>query len=198
MKAKSFSTLVGIFIIISAFCQSEGDKGYKNFPLVVTIQFHAFSLPFRDIKSNFKNIGIGLGTEVSLNGQANLAQQVNVVWYHNKVMGNGLFFYTQSAWRPTIKSEIFAEVKVGAGYLYSFRPSNSYKQINGDWVSVGRKGKMMFTIPVGISIGDHNYSSGTQVSPFVGYQFMLVNGYNKSIPLVPETLVQVGSRVHFK
>lgn len=198
MRSKLFATLLGYCLITSVLAQSEGAKQYKNFPLVIMLQFHAFSVPFRDLKSNFKNIGVGIGTEVSLNGQDNLAQQFNVVWYHNKAMGNGLFFYTQSAWRPTIKSEVFAEAKMGMGYLYSFRPTESFHQVDGEWVSVGHKGKMMFTVPVGISVGDRNYtSSGIQVSPFASYQFLLVNGYNKSIPLVPETLVQMGTRIHF-
>lgn len=197
MTLKTFATLMAFSLLTTGFAQ-DGKQDYKNFPIVVSLQFHAFSLPFRDFKSNFKNLGIGIGTEVSLNGKDNWAQQLNIVWYRNSALGNGLLMSTQTAWRPTIESEIYSEVRIGAGYLYSFRPTQSYRQIDGEWISVGRKGKMMLTIPVGVSLGYHNYSSGTQVSPFIGYQFMIVNGYNKSIPIVPETLVQAGTRVHLK
>ena len=60
-----------------------------------------------------------------------------------------------------------------------------------------KKGKGLFAIPAGVSLGYNDYSEKTYVSPFTSYQFILLKGYNKSIPLVPETLVQFGSRIHF-
>ena len=194
MPAKIVTLLFVSLLIFEAKAQSESSNEYKNFPLIITLQFHAFAVPFRDFRSNFKNVGIGLGTEVSFNGKDKGVQQFNLVWYRNKNIGNGLLFYTQSAWRPTIVDEFYSELKLGAGLLYSYRPVNSWKQMNGEWVSVGNKGKMMFTVPVGVSLGYHNYSN--QVSPFISYQFLAVKGYNQSIPVVPETLVQVGSRIH--
>ncbi len=148
--------------------------------------------------TNFSNVGIGIGTEVSYNGKPTGVQQLTAVWYHNKRMGNGLLFYTQAVWRPSFGSSGFGELKTGVGYYYSFRPVASYKQLNGKWVSVGHKGKGMLTIPTGISLGSSSYSTDTYQAPFVSYQFLLVKDYNKDIPLVPETLIQVGSRIHFK
>lgn len=178
--------------------QSDPARDYKNYPIIVTLQFHAFALPFKDFKSNFKNVGIGLGTEISHNGQDNWVQQFNILWYKNKSLGNGIHVNTQTVWRPTIAGEVYSEVKLGIGCLYSFRPNMGYQQVEGKWLAMGHKGKMMLAIPVGVGIGYHNYSASTQVSPFTGYQFMLVNSYSKSIPLVPETLVQFGTRIHTK
>lgn len=178
------------------FAQPDEKKDYRNFPLIVSLQFHSLAMPFRDIRTNFRNIGIGLGTEVSINGTQHWVQQINAVWYRNKAVGNGLFFYSQMAWRPTIASNIYTELKGGAGYLLSFRPVESYQQVNGIWQSAGHKGKGMLTIPLGISVGYNNYSSQSIISPFISYQFLLVTKYNTSIPLVPETLVQIGSRIH--
>ncbi len=196
MRTKILGVMASCCLVFSLQAQTD-NSNYRNFPIVVTLQFHCFSLPFRDIKSNFSNVGFGLGTEVSLNGKQNWAQQVSVVWYHNKMLGNGLLFYSQMAWRPTVSSDVFTEVKAGAGYLYSFRPIESFKQVNGKWVSAGHKGKGMLTLPVGVSVGHNGYSNGTYFSPFVSYQFLIVSGYNKSIPVVPETLVQMGTRIHF-
>lgn len=198
MKKKILLLFLEYFLLTSLSAQADAIREYRNFPVVVTVQFHSLSLPFRDIKTNFSNIGIGLGTEVSHNGKHNWAQQFSLVWYRNKAIGNGLLFYTQSAWRPTITSNVYTEIKAGAGYLFSFRPLGSYRQEDGEWVSAGHKGKGMFTVPVGISLGYDNYSSDTYFSPFASYQFLLAKGYSKSIPLVPETLIQAGSRIHFK
>lgn len=197
MHLKIYGIIISCCFAFFAKAQTAKPKNYRNYPIVVTLQFHSLALPFRDIKSNFSNMGIGLGTEVSHNGKHNWAQQVSGVWYRNKAAGNGLLFYTQTAWRPTITQGIYSEVKAGIGYLYSFRPVESFKPVNGNWVSVGHKGKGMLALPVGLSIGYNKYSSGTYFSPFVSYQCMLVHKYNKSIPLVPETLIQMGSRIHF-
>jgi hypothetical protein len=196
---RTFSTAI---FILSTVClvkaQESPARLYRNFPLVLSIQFHSFSLPFRDFKSNFANVGFGIGTEVSHNGRHNWAQQFTAIWYRNRAIGNGLMIYTQTSWRPTIVSDVYTEVKAGIGYLYSFRPVESFQQRNGQWNSVGRKGKGMLALPVGVSLGYNKPTAETYVSPFVSYQFLLVKGYSKSIPVVPETLIQVGSRIHSK
>lgn len=198
MKRKALLSLAGICLFSTLFAQTESIKNYRNFPLIVSIQFHALSLPFKDLKSNFANVGLGLGTEVSFNGKHNFVQQIHTVWYRNKAVGDGVLFYTQTAWRPTVAVNVFSEIKAGAGYLYAFRPVPSFQPENGRWKAVGRKGKGLFTVPVGISIGYHDFSPGTYLSPFVSYQFLLVSGYNQSVPLVPETLLQIGTGIYFE
>jgi hypothetical protein len=144
---------------------------------------------------NFQNVGIGLGTEVAFNGNA--VQQISAVWFSNKAVGNGLFFYTQVVWRPVIaNSDAFTELKIGAGYLIASSPTKSFKQINGEWKSAGHQGKGMFTLPVGISLGYNSFTAKTNYSPFASYQFLVLSGYNASVPIVPETLIQVGTRIH--
>ncbi|HEY5824815.1 MAG TPA: hypothetical protein VIT44_10640 [Cyclobacteriaceae bacterium] len=195
MKKKIFG-LIGAYCLVFSLNAQDGSKDYRNFPIIVTLQFHCFSLPFRDIKSNFSNVGIGVGTEVSYSGRQNWVQQVSALWYHNKAMGNGLLLYSQAVWRPTIQSDFYTEVKTGAGYLLSFRPTKSFELSDGKWIAAGRKGKGMLALPVGVSVGNNLYSSGTTISPFISYQFLLVSGMNKSIPVVPETLIQAGMRIH--
>lgn len=197
MKSKISTTLLALCLAGSLLAQSDTQKDYRNFPIIVMVQFHNLSMPFKDMKSNFSNIGFGLGTELSYNGKSNWVQQVSATWHHNKTVGNGVLIYSQAAWRPTIASGVYIELKAGAGYMYAFRPVESYKQYNGIWEATGNKGKGMFTLPVGISLGYQSYSTKTYISPFISYQFLLISGYNQSIPLVPETLIQVGSRIHF-
>lgn len=183
-------------MVATAKAQSDGPKSYRNFPIVITLQFHSLSMPFQKMKTNFRNPGIGIGTEISLNGKHNWAQQVTAMWYRNSAVGNGILFYTQLAWRPSFGSNAYGEIKAGIGYEYSFRPTESYKIANGKWKSAGHRGKGMLALPVGVSVGYDNFSSDTYVSPFVSYQFLLLKGYNGSVPVVPQTLIQAGSRIH--
>ena len=191
-----FITMVMVLHSISGYAQSEYVKKYSDFPIIVTLQFQALALPFQDVKSNFSNIGIGLGTEVSLNDGNNLVQQVSFMWFDNRNAGNRLLFMAQPAWRPQIFRDWFLELKLGAGYLYAFRPVESYRLENDRWVSVGKKGKGMLAIPAGFSIGRLFTIKDTLVSPFMSYQMMALVGYNESIPAMPETIIQIGSRIH--
>ncbi|HEV8505781.1 MAG TPA: hypothetical protein VGQ53_10290 [Chitinophagaceae bacterium] len=191
--------LVGVCLAV--FVRSDGqdkvNKSYRNFPVIITIQFHSLTLPFRDFKSNFSNVGFGVGTEVSFNGKRDWVQQFSATLNRNQTIGNGVLFSTQTVWRPTIVDQFYGEIKAGVGYNYCLRPVESYRPENGKWVTVGNKGKGMFTLLGGASAGYDNYSSSAYISPFVSYQFMVLKGYNKSFPIVPETVLQAGSRVHF-
>lgn len=186
--------LMSSVAIAQDYLQSE----HRNFPIIVSLQFHSMTLPFRDLKTNFSNIGIGIGTEISLNGKDNWLQQFSVIWIQNKAVGNGLLLYTQPTWRPTITSNTYTELKIGAGYLIAKRPVESYKPVNGEWISAGNKGKGMFTIPAGLTFGYRDYSPSMYLSPFASYQLLLLKDYNQSIPVVPETLIQFGTRIHPK
>ncbi|GAA4273360.1 hypothetical protein U6A24_20610 [Aquimarina gracilis] len=197
---KNKHIIIGLLccVLCAGYSQGDSTQSYRNFPLIITLQFHSFSMPFKNIKSNFSNIGIGIGTEVSYNKKSSGVQQLHLLWYRNKNMGNGLMVYSQAVWRPAIGSNGYTELKLGAGYLLSKRPSESYIQNNSEWISVGKKAKGMFIIPIGLSVGYENENEETYVSPFASYQFLVASSYNKSIPVVPYTLIQLGSRIHFE
>lgn len=177
--------------------QDTGDGNHRNFPLIISIEFHSLSLPFKNKKPLFANVGIGLGTEVSHNGNRNWVQQFKMTWYGNKTVGGGLLLQTQAVWRPDIVSDAYSEVKLGVGYLYAKRPNDAYSPTDHGWENMGKKGKGMFVLPMGIGLGYDSYSESAYVSPFVNYQFIIATGYNKSIPVVPFTLMELGSRIHF-
>ncbi len=99
-------TFLALFFLsyasLSIKAQDKPPKNYRNFPLVLSMQFHSLSLPFKDVKSNFSNVGFGLGTEISLGSTHAWAQQFNFIYYRNKNAGNGIGFYTQSSWRQRL------------------------------------------------------------------------------------------------
>lgn len=169
--------------------------GRSPLPIIVTLQFHSMSLPFQNLGSNFSNIGISIGTEYGFTDSQSWLQQIHIGYYRNKAIGNGIMLYTQTVFRPQTLMDNNVSLKAGAGYQYSFRPHESYRQINGEWKPVGKRGKGMLMLPAGVSLGYNSAFDKARISPFVSYQFILVSGYNKSIPLVPQTLIQAGSKI---
>jgi len=189
---------LSIFFLGILKAQKSEHAGHRNFPVIVSLQFHSISMPFKNFGSNFSNIGIGLGTEVSYNGRQNWVQQFMLSWRRNAPVGNSMLIYTQTIWRPAVVNNFYTELKAGIGYDYSYRPTRSFKQENGKWVSTGHRGKGMLAIPIGVGAGYNKYSSETYFSPFANYQLVILKNYNKSIPLVPETILETGTRIHFK
>lgn len=178
--------------------QDTNDTGtdYRNFPIILSVQFQNFALPFHDLKSNFTHVGIALGTEVSLNGKQNWAQQFQAGFYLNKDAGNGFFTHTQTVYRPTVFQHFYPELKAGIGWQRVFHPVDAYEFVDGKYVSTAG-GKSQVIVPLGISIGYNNYSTKTYLSPFISYQVIPALFYNESIPLSFYSLFQVGTRIHF-
>jgi hypothetical protein len=167
------------FIFTQAASAQPKAKDYRNFPIVLSVQFHSLSRPFKKLASNFKNIGFGIGTELGLGRGHDWAQQFQFSWYRNKEAGNGILIYTQSAWRPTIVSHVYAELKGGFGYTYLTGP-----------------GKWRFTVPVGVLVGYNQFSPSTYVAPFASYQVLVSPGKTTILPPVTNTLWQFGARIH--
>ena len=199
MKKKVLSIMAMFLCPALAFCQHDNaGKDYRNFPFVVGIQFHSLSFPFKNIKSNFANVGFRIGTELSLSGrQQDWAQGFYIGWYHNHDAGNGFFGITQTIYRPTISGDFSGEVKAGIGFMQTFHPNNAFKSVNGDWVNVGKKGKTMLVIPVSAGFGYNGYKSGTYVAPYINYELFVQKNYNKDIPFAPNTFITLGTRVHY-
>nr|WP_299342367.1 hypothetical protein [Allomuricauda sp.] len=190
-------SLTSFFLVLSTKAQSVSTDNHRNFPLIVSIEFNSLSLPFKN-KKLFSNIGIGIGTEVSHSGKRDWVQQFKISWYGNKNVGGGILIHSQAVWRPDLFSDTFGEVKLGVGYLFAKRPIDSYEPTPNGWENVGKKGKGMFVVPAGIGLGYDTFGENPYVSPFANYQFILATSYNKSVPVVPFTIMEIGSRIHFE
>ncbi|MCB0668756.1 MAG: hypothetical protein KDC80_23190 [Saprospiraceae bacterium] len=182
------------FSLIPFLSLSQEPPDFRDFPIVVTIQFQSLSMPFRNIKGHFRNLGIGIGTEFRYHRKNQWVQHLDLMWFRNKTMGNGLIISSQSGWRPYVSDPLYSEIKLGVAYFYNFRPADSYQPIDGKWVHVGRRGKGIFAIPTGITLGLYLDRREHSFSPFVGYQFMLTTNYAKSLPVTPWSFLQVGTR----
>lgn len=190
-----------LITMIQTFAQAQttenSNNKYRNFPLIVSLNFQNFALPFKDMGSNFSHAGILIGTEVSLNGKQNWVQQFQAGYYFNRDAGNGIIACTQTVYRPTLFDNFYAEVKAGLGWQRVFHPVDAYVYGNGQYISTAG-GKSQLLVPVGISVGYNDYKETTYVSPFISYQVIPALFYNDGIPLSFYSLIQVGTRIHFK
>ena len=173
----------------------EPHQAYK-WPLVVMLQFHSLGMPFKDLQSTFSNVGIGLGTELSYNRKQNLLQTLQIGYYHNQNAGDGISVSSQFAYRPHF-GPMYTELKAGLGWNYTFHPNTTLIFHQGEWKSTHASGKGMLMIPLGITLGYQKNHPHSFINPFISYQFFVLQGYNPSVPVVPNQLLQLGSRIYF-
>lgn len=168
---------------------------YRNWPVVVGLQFHTLAMPFSDGKSAFSNPGLSVGTEFRYNRRATLLQSLQAGYYHNRYAGNGLYAAPQLVYRPQF-GPLYAELRAGAGVLYAMQPGRSYELKDGSWQTHNHGGKLMLMLPVGLSLGYNGRQAAPRISPFVSCQVFVLHGYNPGIPVVPNRLLQAGVRAH--
>lgn len=190
-----FSVLTGLFPAFAQAAAPSSERPIRNWPLMVSLQFHSVSMPFRDLKSTFSNVGISLGTEVNYNRRGNLVQQFQIGFFRNANAGDGLFATTQAAYRPHF-GPVFTEIKAGLGYNLAFHPNTTLVFKNGEWQPGNQSGKGLLMVPLGISVGYQATRARPTFEPFVSYQFVVLQGYNPDVPLLPNQLIQIGSRIH--
>ncbi|MFC5412370.1 hypothetical protein ACFPMF_23800 [Larkinella bovis] len=198
LKSRLITTLLGSLLgVLPVIAQpnSSPEPARRDWPLLVSLQFQSVSMPFRDLKSTFSNVGISLGTEVSYNRRRTLLQQLQLGFFHNRNAGNGLFIATQTAYRSHF-GPVYTELKAGLGYHFAFHPNTTLVFKNGEWRSSGQSGKGMLLVPLGVSLGYQGSKIRPMFEPFVSYQFLVLSGYNPDVPLLPNQLIQVGSRIH--
>ncbi|MBC7866278.1 MAG: hypothetical protein H7X88_01980 [Gloeobacteraceae cyanobacterium ES-bin-316] len=186
-------------VFISVFTQTAGAQtnsksSYRNFPIVVSMQFHSMKA-LKDVRPTFKNVGFGIGSEIALGSKHNWAQQFQLSWYRDKQVGNAVLLYTQSAWRPTIVSHFYAELKAGFGLTHKFRPEQQHSNAGG---SAEDREKWLLIIPVGVSVGYNKFSQQTYLAPFISYQLLVDETYKKGLPATANSLFQVGTRIHLE
>ena len=199
MKQNMLLFLLLLFFIGAGHAQSGINDGreYENFPLMLSIKFQNLALPFQDVKSNFKNIGIGIATEVSWGGSKNLVQQFNLMWVFNRGSGNILSFYSQAVYRPSLSGSLHGGIKGGVSYTFMFKPNPSYIFNGKEWIK-GPAARGMFGIPAGIHLSWQEPKTSTYSAPYMAYDPFLHTGYNRDVPVIPHTVLEIGNAIHFK
>lgn len=184
---------VFLFLALGWFAFVKAQSGEPRLALTAGVQFHSLGLPFKQVGENFKNLGLSVGTRFRWGNNGAWVQDLQLNWLANRKVGNSWNLYTQAAWQPKIFGALRFGPQLGLGYSWLEHPITSFEQENGNWVARGRSGKGVLSIPLGLSLRMANSSSAIQ--PFVSYQMLIYSGYNRSMPILPNTMLQIGSQI---
>ena len=193
--------IVLFFISFKAFSQkSEAtDRFLMNLPFIASVNFQTIATPFHNIKNNSRNLGIKIGTEMTYNKKRDILQSFNIGYYRNRLNGDGLYINSEFIYRPKIVKPVHMEIKLGPGLADVFLPTQPYEPDgNGNWSKATNFGKLAVQVHGGLGIWYQSIATNKiKISPFLQYEIVGIIAYNKSIPVLPTTLINIGCRINF-
>ena len=192
-----FVIMIGI-ICHPIHAQEVSPPPLPNFPIILSFHFSGVAMPFKDLKSLFSNIGVGIGTSRNWGNQSRFFQTIELRWWHNKAMGNRWLLDTELHWNPKLRNTIHGDLHLGVGYLWAKRPVKSYQPMNGTWVERRKKGKGMVAVPMGIGLRRLNASPAAFRAWGINYTIVWGLNFNPSIPILPEHLLVFDSTIDLR
>ena len=194
--------IILFFISFKAFSQQSEttDPFLIKLPFIVSVNFQTIATPFHNIKNNFRNPGIKIGTEMTYNKKRSILQSFNIGYYRNRLNGDGLYINSEFIYRPKIVKPIRLEIKLGPGLADTFLPTQPYEPDgNGNWYKATNYGKLALQVHGGLGIWYQSIAvNKMKISPFLQYEIVGIIAYNKSIPVLPTTMINIGCRIIFK
>lgn len=190
--------LLLLLFTVNLFSQTLAKNSKKTLylPIVTSMNFQAIATPFHNAENNFRNPGFSIGTELNYTKKNLTFQSINFGYFFNKYNGNAAYLNSQFIYRPKIYKALHLEIKFGPGLIDLFLPTQPYTLINGNWEKSSDHGNLAITVNTGIGLWlKPNIASNNIISPFVQYDIMGITRYNKSIPVLPTTLINFGCRI---
>lgn len=170
--------------------------------LTYSIKFtlQGYNIPFKNKNFSLKNIGGALGVDYSYNSSQTVFQTFTLGLFHNKEHGNNYYLNTQVTYRPVVFSRLEPGISIGIGRILSFsHKSNPYYKLEpGGWTKTHKQSTGRWQVPIALNAG-YNITgpNGSRITPFIGYEGAAIIKYNNAFPVLPYTLISVGSRIRF-
>lgn len=188
---------LAIFLLTQCLAKAQETNSTLGSTFIVGISFHAVSTPFHKPGNNFRNIGFKIGSEVPWNNSGSVRQAFEMGFYFNRFNGKSLYFHSDFAYRPKIAEGLRADIRLGPGIGFVLRPSVGYKIKDGEWSSI-RSGKWFPQIHTAIGLSyDKPSENGWRAIPFAQYEIMGIVNYNTGIPVLPNSIIHIGSQFKF-
>ena len=181
------------------FCLLSANLAYSQlaspFSYHIRFSMKGYNMPLKKLVDNFKNPGIALGVDYAYNSKQSALQSFNIGWLNHSEHGNSLYVSSQFHYRPAF-GHLRPGLGVGLGRMIYFNNTNPlYEQLNGKWQKSGSQIESRWLIPISSDLGyEMAVGKGYRITPFVGYELMPVIKYNPAFPILPSSLLTVGSR----
>jgi hypothetical protein len=133
---------------------------------------------------------------VPWNRSGGLVQDFQVNWRFNRHVGSAWTLQTQIAWQPRLFDAVRFGPQLGLGYCWLQHPVEVLTQENGNWMTKGKSSIGLLSVPIGFTLS--GLEGKRALTPYLSYQFVPQLGYNPGVPVLPNTLLSIGSKIKFQ
>ncbi len=197
-----------VFILLAFFfcsCTTLQAQENKASPLLTRLTFsvnlvlQGFSLPVSGVKAYWRSKGVSLGIAYDWNHKGSLQQVITLGSVFSRYHGSSQFISTAFQFNPLHGKNIWAGLSLGAGYMYTGSSTGGWLQeSNGEWNNTSNKAGLLY-VPATLQVGVKAYENNTFIiTPTLSYQLNAVINYSPAMPLLPQSLFSVGSKIKFK
>ncbi|MEJ8803934.1 hypothetical protein [Pontibacter sp. H249] len=159
-----------------------------------SLGFNAVGLPGVSLQEQLKQVGVEAGVGRVLNKKGSLLATLNAGFGHTRYNGTKTYATANLEYAPTLIKNLKASITLGAGIAANTSPSDSWEtNSNGAWSETSnvKLGPLLAT-----SLGV-KYKINNIITPTLRYQLLIDGNYNKSIPLLPTSVIQFGNQFSF-
>lgn len=191
---KPFYLLFFLFVVAGHVPAQEVAKAKLSYQL--SIDFQGFDLPLSKLKNYSNNPGFSVGLLYDWNQKKSLQQILRLGALSNRYHGNTWYAYSALQRNFFPSKAISLAPNIGLGYMIAGTGISAYQQnADGLWgkTSAG-KGLMFATVGASLSVTAVTTQRLT-LQPFIAYQLPVMIGYNPQLPVLPFSLISIGSTI---
>ncbi|MEM1326370.1 MAG: hypothetical protein AAGI23_10470 [Bacteroidota bacterium] len=187
-------TLLLTSIILSTTCLFSQSDFLRQPAFNISLVHHTVGIPFKDFFKKPLNLGLSFSVDFPYTDRQ--FQRLEVGWYKHKNFASALWVKTDYVRRFQDSEGLFADVRGGIGFIRDFNALDSYELTSeGVYQLKKRHGKSGLIGGLGVA-GGYSFepAEATQLSPFLDYQGFIQFPYLNIAPVLPHSLLSIGTR----
>lgn len=191
MKIKLLTQMFGLLIWLQHILPGQSTASR---PLTVSLFTVATQLPGGKVLPIHP--GLELGTEFRLgrNETSRWFQSAKLGVFHHRLSQTAVMLYSESGFRPGISSRLYAELRLGAGYLHAIPDLQVFSQNDGVYKKSSGLGRPQLMASFATGLGWRLREGSDSPKVFVAMQCFFQMPFIKSyVPVLPNTALHVGT-----
>lgn len=198
MKRKTVFLLMALALPLAGAAQSPGTPvpPPRAF-FTAALNFQAIGVPGGvPVQELLRQPGLELGIGRVLNKRASLLAALNLGWLSSRYNGNTLYASGNLTYAPALLGNLRGSVQVGAGAALNSSPSHAWKFTADGWEQSRNTAVNPF-VSAGFGLMHRFQLNNCYLAPTFRYQLLVEGDYNRSVPLLPVSMVQAGTLLFF-
>lgn len=182
-----------LLVVLSLFGRGlSAQKGDRPLQVDVAAGLRTYHLPGFQADWNPTEPVIFAGVSQPFNYRQTLGMSLRLGYARGRYQGDALEAQLLFQVTPVIARHLEIGLGLGAGYRWSFYPSEPLALKEGQWTR-GRAGKGVFQAPLQLSLGYRSLrSGGYEWRPYLAYQIQALFGYSPDLSPLPVSNALIG------